>query len=69
MIGRLRMFHIVAGLFAIVYVTPAMPQVPPHYPGSICFTPYFWCPLQRAIPPGSACYCNGPSGQVYGRAG
>lgn len=37
--------------------TQATPQVPPHAPGSICFTPYFWCWVNPPGPPGFPCYC------------
>ena len=49
--------------------TPALPQVPPHYPGTICFTPYVWCQLPGAVPVGARCFCNTPYGQVFGQAG
>jgi len=56
-------------LLGAMYATPSLPQVPPHYPGTICFTPYSWCPLPGAVPVGTRCYCNGPYGAVYGQAG
>ena len=65
---KLRLVH-VAVLSAGFYATPAIPQVPPHYPGTLCLTPYFWCPLPGALQPGSRCYCPGPYGPVYGQAG
>ena len=27
----------------ILTVAPAQAQVPPHLPGTVCFTPQFWC--------------------------
>jgi len=48
---------------------PAAPQVPPHYPGTICFTPYVWCYLPGAVPVGTRCFCNTPYGVAYGQAG
>ena len=43
-------------------------QVPPHRPGTICFTPKFWCWLQRPVLKGQTCYCPTPSGPVRGIA-
>jgi hypothetical protein len=42
---------------------------PPHPPGTICFTPRFWCWLPTQLPPGSNCGCPTPYGVVPGRAG
>ena len=47
----------------------ARAQVPPHYPGAVCFTPNFWCWLSPPQPPNSACYCSSPYGNVQGVAG
>ena len=47
----------------------AMAQVPPHVPGTICFTPSFWCWAQPPGPPGLPCSCQGPSGPVSGVLG
>jgi hypothetical protein len=44
-------------------------QVPPHYPGTICFTPTFWCWAPQAGPPGIACACPTPYGWIGGRLG
>lgn len=41
-------------------------QVPQHYPGTICFTPQFWCYAQPPGPPGTACVCLTPYGPVGG---
>ncbi len=40
----------------------ALAQVPPHTPGSICFTPNFWCWIDPPGPPGHSCYCYDSSG-------
>ena len=40
-------------------------QVPPHPPGTVCYTPQFWCYVQPA-PAGSACACPTPYGWVSG---
>jgi hypothetical protein len=47
----------------------ATAQVPPHYPGSICFTPQFWCWANPPGPPGTACGCPSPYGFVRGSRG
>jgi hypothetical protein len=44
-------------------------QVPPHPPGTICFTQYFWCWAQPPGPPGTPCACPGPYGWVSGIRG
>jgi hypothetical protein len=54
---------------AALVATPGIPQVPPHYPGTICFTPYVWCYLPGAVPVGTTCFCNTPYGRVFGQAG
>lgn len=48
---------------------PALPQVPPHAPGTICFTPSFWCWAVQPGPPGGACACPSPYGWVRGTLG
>lgn len=45
----------------------AMAQVPPHVPGSICFTPQFWCWVNPPGPVGAFCTCFTPNGPVGGR--
>ena len=44
-------------------------QVPPHAPGTICFTPYFWCWAQPPGPPGTACSCPSQGAWVPGTRG
>jgi hypothetical protein len=44
-------------------------QVPPHYPGTVCLTPSFWCGLQSPLPVGSRCFCFTPSGAIAGVVG
>jgi hypothetical protein len=53
----------------LLHVRGALAQVPPHPPGSICFTHQFWC---WASPPGKAgtpCSCPTPYGWVRGQLG
>jgi hypothetical protein len=59
------------GIFVLAAfsATSAIPQVPPHYPGTICFTPFVWCQLPGAVAVGTPCYCTTPYGVVYGQAG
>ena len=44
----------------------ARAQVPPHVPGTICFTPTFWCWANPPGPPGNPCGCPSPYGYVAG---
>lgn len=44
-------------------------QVPPHAPGTVCYTPQFWCWLPRQQYPGTLCYCVNAYGTVPGTAG
>jgi len=44
-------------------------QVPPHRPGTICFTAYFWCPARPAGQAGEGCFCPTPHGPVRGQLG
>ena len=41
-----------------------MTQIPPHPPGTICFTERFWCWAQPPGPPGTPCTCRTPEGVV-----
>jgi hypothetical protein len=47
----------------------AAAQVPPHQPGTICFTPQFWCWMQYPNFPGQVCYCQTQYGPVRGVTG
>lgn len=42
---------------------------PPHQPGTVCFTKYFWCWAQPPGPTGTKCGCVGPQGWVAGIRG
>jgi hypothetical protein len=44
-------------------------QPPPHAPGSICYTPQFWCWAQPPGLLGSPCACPTPYGWVSGVRG
>jgi hypothetical protein len=47
----------------------AFAQVPAHTPGSICFTPKFWCWARPPGAPKAACTCPTPYGPVRGTLG
>lgn len=42
---------------------------PPHTPGTVCYTKYFWCWAQPPGPPGSQCSCPSQYGWVSGVRG
>jgi len=42
---------------------------PPHAPGTVCFTPKFWCWAQPPGSSGSSCACPTPYGWVPGVRG
>ncbi len=60
---------VVALLGSFIPAELATAQVPPHAPGSICFTQTFWCWAQAPGPVGSSCYCPSAYGWVPGRLG
>jgi len=45
----------------------AAQQIPPHIPGTICLTPYFWCWLPQQGPLNASCWCATYNGPVPGR--
>jgi|OM-RGC.v1.035912868 hypothetical protein len=47
-----------AGLAAACIAAGAAAQVPPHPPGTICFTPKFWCWAATPGRPGEPCACG-----------
>lgn len=61
-----------AALLAFVLIVSApvaLAQVPPHVPGTVCFTPQGWCWAPYRGPVGGACACPSPSGWVRGTLG
>jgi len=54
---------------ALLACSTAQAQVPPHYPGTICFTPQLWCWMTQPGPVGGMCYCPSPYGPIQGRLG
>ncbi|MFL5296047.1 MAG: hypothetical protein ACJ798_06660 [Phenylobacterium sp.] len=59
----------VAAAAAALIPAAVRAQVPPHAPGTVCYTPRFWCYARPPGPPGSPCICptaNGPVGGVRG---
>jgi hypothetical protein len=69
----MRLKPVLLGLLAIgvgsLIWTAAMAQVPPHQPGTVCFTPRFWCWAQPPGPPGLPCACWSQRGWVGGTLG
>jgi len=60
---------VVLTLSVVLETGSAFAQVPPHQPGTICFTPQFWCWAPQPGPPGAPCSCPSPYGWVPGRLG
>lgn len=54
----------VASMFVLLSIPASaqVPPVPPHQPGTVCFTPTFWCWAPRFGPPGGQCACPAPQG-------
>jgi hypothetical protein len=50
-------------------VALAQVQVPAHPPGTICFTPTFWCWAEPPAAPGTPCVCRTNRGPVAGSRG
>jgi hypothetical protein len=66
---RRAQFLVKVTLLLVAMSRDAIAQVPPHYPGTICFTPQFWCWMPQVGPVGALCYCPSPYGWVAGRLG
>jgi hypothetical protein len=64
-----RVAAVVVALVLAGIASGAKAQVPPHAPGTICFTPSFWCWAQPPGPPGYPCGCPSPYGYVSGFLG
>lgn len=64
-----RLAVLISLLMLALLVRAAYAQVPPHAPGTICFTPGFWCWANPPGPPGAVCGCPGPYGWVQGMLG
>ncbi len=60
---------LLAAITLSLLVGTALAQVPPHSPGTICYTQFFWCWAQPPGPPGSTCICPSPNGPVSGVRG
>jgi hypothetical protein len=69
MIQLIRVVWFIALVSALLVPQHAGAQVPPHVPGTICFTPAFWCWAQPPGAPGLPCACQGPTGPVQGVLG
>jgi len=64
-----RAFRTAALLLAVSLLQSAIAQVPPHVPGTVCFTPQFWCWMAQPGYPGTPCFCPSPYGYVQGVTG
>jgi len=53
----------------LLFGAQASAGVPPHAPGSVCYTPFGFCSAQPAGAPGTPCACPGPRGPVGGVRG
>jgi hypothetical protein len=73
--GRIRLSTLArwlaAGAVAAVALSapPGAAGVPNHPPGTVCYTPKFWCYAKPPGPPGSPCACVTPTGPVGGVRG
>jgi len=60
-----------SGLMAAIALlwssTVAVAQIPPHRPGTICFTPAGWCWVNPPGRPGAFCTCEMNGRPVGGR--
>ncbi len=65
----LALVTLIAAAASYGFVRTARAQVPPHYPGTICMTPQFWCWAAPPGPPGAQCICPTPYGPVLGFLG
>lgn len=67
---RIRTYSLFFALLMVLgNIQPAIAQVPSHPPGTICFTPNFWCWAQPPGPPGARCFCPSPYGFAQGVLG
>jgi hypothetical protein len=57
-----RIIAVALGLTAALWLNVASAQVPPHVPGTVCFTPSFWCWAETQGEPGSPCKCGAVDG-------
>lgn len=57
-----RLLLATALLACALLAAPARAQLPPHVPGTVCYTPQGWCWAVYAGPPGARCACPAPNG-------
>ena len=67
--GLLILSVLIAAVSVAIGTRFARADVPPHYPGTICYTPSFWCWAQPPGPPGSPCVCMSNYGFAEGVRG
>jgi len=58
-----------AAMLIGLMASASLAGVPPHRPGTICYTPRFWCPARPIGPPRSPCICPTAAGPVAGVRG
>lgn len=58
-----------AFVYSLTLTTAAFADVPPHPPGTVCYTPQFWRWAQPPGPPGYPCACSTSYGYVPGVLG
>lgn len=56
-------FVLILAVLSGFWSSEAFAQVPPHAPGTICFTPTFWCWATSPGLPGYPCICIDRNGQ------
>jgi hypothetical protein len=66
---RTTTFVTLVAMVGVLATPPALAQVPPHMPGTICFTQFFWCWAQPPGPVGTPCVCPSMNGWVPGIRG
>lgn len=47
-------------------VSASAQMLPPHQPGTICYTQYGWCWMPGVFPLNARCFCNSPQGPIPG---
>ena len=63
------LFGILLALMALASPRQLLAQIPPHEPGTICFTPTMWCWAQTPGLPGRPCQCWNGSNWESGTLG
>ncbi len=67
--SHLKLFLMLVAALLVTASAQLAAQVPPHPPGTICYTPQSWCWAPQPGAPGSVCYCPSGYGWIAGRLG